>query len=55
MSILPLDDASGLTENRVQRWGCNHRSRRAWGGEMVCPGRLSPPLLCGSQAETGSL
>ena len=25
MSILPLDDAGGLTENRVQRWVCSHR------------------------------
>ena len=50
MSILRLDESDRQTKNGVSVRGME-RSRRAGGGEMVLPGRLSPPLPLGKQAD----
>ena len=46
MSILRLERGPGRIENMCGFGGAVKNPWPAWGGEMVLPGRLSPPLLC---------
>jgi hypothetical protein len=47
-----LDQGRRSIYAAFERWGCGQRPLRAWGGEMILPGRLSPPLSIRQPAVT---